>query len=56
MKSGSHNPLETSGPFQACTGIALPIQVNLHKEYYDYVSKILWWFLCKKKTRLTVLW
>jgi hypothetical protein len=37
MKSGSLSLLDTLGPLQACTVIALPIQRNLHKKYYDYV-------------------
>jgi len=29
LKSGSLNLLETSGPVQACNGIALPFTINL---------------------------
>jgi len=35
LKSGSLNPLEPSGPLQACNGVALPVR---HSVRYSLIS------------------
>ena len=43
LKSGSLNPLEPSGPVQACNGIALPLPLPYiyGMSYFDVVRNIL---------------
>ena len=51
LKSGSLNLLETSGPVQACNGIALPLPLCVvsRKVCIDYVPLVLIYNNCKNE-------